>query len=253
MRNSVIVIVVILACMAIAKAQDFGCQLENSTVVDINETGERLYTMHYVNCTQRPRFIEETVYYNVTNCTATDFIKYLDNYTNTVEAAINCTGKLIDVTTSRDMYKTQLDASDVKVKEKETYITDSCVDKDVATVQYNAVVHNATTCQEGLSKETFMGYVKFGVGLLVGGGGIWYFSVRRPTASKSDVTPATGEIGYDSHAIDMDTKIAQLNSNYRSELEKMRSEINRLQRAPKKSTKDTTTDEETSADFEVEK
>lgn len=215
----------LLTSVGIASATEFNitdCKISNCTETKL-DTGEWIYNCTYIECTKYPHRIGEEINVTVMNCTADDFIDYLENYTSVLESSLNLSEQLLDTRMTRDGYKMNWDSceDDLKningtIKEKQDYIDDECMDKDVCNSQIILWKNNATKCvkdcEEKLGEESFWKIPLFLAGGAIFSFFIWLFKLKRPTLEKTEVMPTMGETSYDPRAVQIDTKIANVNA-----------------------------------------
>lgn len=217
----------------------FGCLTENCTYYDDPETGERIWTCDYLNCSQKPHWVQEEVNVTVMNCSSEDFIDYLENYTKVLESSLNLSEQLLDVKMTRDGYKMQWDDCEKDItringtiQEKQNYINNKCMDKDLCDSQITLWKNNATKCgedcEEKLATENFYGLLKLAGGIGLAIFFIWFFKLRRPTLEKTDVMPTSGETSFDPKAVAIDTKIANIQAEQKERDKKLMEEIAKI-------------------------
>lgn len=232
-----IVLTVALFLLNIVQAgEDFECIQTNCSYFDVNETGKRLWSCDYINCSSKPYWTEEIIYYNITNCTPDVFYEHLDehleNFTGAVERSFNLSEQLVDCKMSRDSFRMQSDECGVNLQERDNYISSTCMDRDIVNARYQQYESNVTVCYNQVSQEVFRGYLKIGGGFIACYAMIWWFKLRRPSVEKTEVMPATGETPYDSRLIDIDTKLAQADARQdakrKADTDRILAEINKI-------------------------
>lgn len=169
-----------------------------------------LWTCEYVDCPVMPAWIINTtnitnVTYDIVNCSYTDMVDYLENYSTKVEGNFNFSSQYWECKASRDRCITEMSGL--------TDLMSSCVPLNQTYWMLNELQNNVTLCQADIAVTNSVSWLR-AIGMTAAVIALlWFFKLRKPEVAKTgEVSQPAGETAYNVQALEKDAALAKLES-----------------------------------------